>query len=97
MNIIPEYSVNCDSMIVKNFTVVISSGNQLKINGKTITKDNASVEEKDGKLTYKFKGILLAPGKPRSVEEYFVSLDKMLSLVPGAKHLALQRSGITPT
>ena len=52
MNIIPEYSVNCDSMIVKNFTVVINSGNQLKINGKTITKDNASVEEKDGKLTY---------------------------------------------
>ena len=47
MNIIPEYSVNCDSMIVKNFTVVINSGNQLKINGKTITKDNASVEEKD--------------------------------------------------
>ena len=31
----------------------------------------------------------IAPGKPRSVEEYFVSLDKMLSLVPGAKHLAL--------
>ncbi len=30
-----------------------------------------------------------APGKPKSVEEYFGSLDRMLSLVPGAKHLAL--------
>lgn len=30
-----------------------------------------------------------APGKPRSIEEYFTNLDKMLSLVPGAKHLAL--------
>lgn len=30
-----------------------------------------------------------APGKPRSIEEYFVSLDKTLSLIPGAKRLAL--------
>lgn len=71
MNIIPEYSVNCDSMIVKNFTVVISSGNQLKINGKTITKDNASVEEKDGKLTYKFKGILLGDYKVVATNKYY--------------------------
>lgn len=71
MNIIPEYSVNCDSMIVKNFTVVINSGNQLKINGKTITKDNASVEEKDGKLTYKFKGILLGDYKVVATNKYY--------------------------
>ena len=71
MNIIPEYSVNCDSMIVKKFTVVINSGNQLKINGKTITRDNASVEEKDGKLTYKFKGILLGDYKVVATNKYY--------------------------
>ncbi|MEG1858424.1 MAG: L-rhamnose isomerase, partial [Pseudoflavonifractor sp.] len=30
-----------------------------------------------------------APGKPRSVAEYFSHLDQMLSLVPGIKRLAL--------
>lgn len=30
-----------------------------------------------------------APGKPKSVEEYFSHLNKMLSLVPGTKRLAL--------
>ena len=30
-----------------------------------------------------------ALGKPRSIKEYFANLDKMLSLVPGAKNLAL--------
>ena len=51
--------------------------------------DLTGFEDFDAALTGGIAATGNAPGKPRSVEEYFVSLDKMLSLVPGAKHLAL--------
>lgn len=51
--------------------------------------DLTGLEDFDAKLTGGIAATGNAPGKPRSVEEYFASLDRMLSLVPGAKHLAL--------
>ena len=51
--------------------------------------DLTGFEDFDAALTGGIAATGNAPGKPKSVEEYFVSLDKMLSLVPGAKHLAL--------
>ena len=51
--------------------------------------DLTGFEDFDAALTGGIAATGNAPGKPRSVEEYFVSLDKMLSLVPGAQHLAL--------
>lgn len=51
--------------------------------------DLTGLEDFDAKLTGGIAATGNAPGKPRSVEEYFASLDQMLSLVPGAKHLAL--------
>lgn len=51
--------------------------------------DLTGFEDFDAKLTGGIAATGSAPGKPRSVREYFRNLDKMLSLVPGAKHLAL--------
>ena len=51
--------------------------------------DLTGFEDFDAELSGGIAATGNAPGKPRSVEEYFQSLDKMLSLVPGAKHLAL--------
>ena len=51
--------------------------------------DLTGFEDFDAKLTGGIAATGNAPGKPRSVEEYFTNLDRMLSLVPGAKHLAL--------
>lgn len=51
--------------------------------------DLTGLEDFDAKLTGGIAATGNAAGKPRSVEEYFRSLDRMLSLVPGAKHLAL--------
>ena len=51
--------------------------------------DLTGLEDFDAKLTGGIAATGNAAGKPRSVEEYFRSLDKMLSLVPGAKHVAL--------
>lgn len=51
--------------------------------------DLTGLEDFDAKLTGGIAATGNAPGKPRSVEEYFANLDRMLSLVPGAKHLAL--------
>lgn len=51
--------------------------------------DLTGFEDFDAVLTGGIAATGNAPGKPRSVEEYFEHLNKMLSLVPGAKHLAL--------
>ena len=51
--------------------------------------DLTGFEDFDAQLTGGIQATGNAPGKPRSIEEYFTNLDKMLSLVPGAKHLAL--------
>lgn len=51
--------------------------------------DLTGLEDFDAKLTGGIAATGSAPGKPRSVEEYFDSLNRMLGLVPGAKHLAL--------
>jgi len=51
--------------------------------------DLTGFEDFDAKLTGGIAATGNAPGKPRSIEEYFVNMDKMLSLVPGAKHVAL--------
>ena len=51
--------------------------------------DLTGFEDFDAQLSGGIAATGNAPGKPRSVEKYFQSLDKMLSLVPGAKHLAL--------
>ena len=51
--------------------------------------DLTGLEDFDAKLTGGIAATGNAPGKPRSVEEYFDSLNRMLELVPGAKHLAL--------
>lgn len=51
--------------------------------------DLTGLENFDAKLTGGIAATGNAPGKPRSTEEYFKNLDQMLSLVPGAKHLAL--------
>lgn len=51
--------------------------------------DLTGLEDFDAKLTGGIAATGNAPGKPRSVEEYFQNLDRMLALVPGAKHLAL--------
>lgn len=51
--------------------------------------DLTGLEDFDARLTGGIAATGNAAGKPRSVEEYFRSLDRMLSLVPGAKHVAL--------
>ena len=51
--------------------------------------DLTGFEDFDAQLTGGIAATGNAPGKPRSVEEYFAALNRMLSLVPGAKHLAL--------
>ena len=51
--------------------------------------DLTGFEDFDAQLSGGIAATGNAPGKPRSVEEYLRALDKMLSLVPGAKHLAL--------
>ena len=51
--------------------------------------DLTGFEDFDARLTGGIAATGNAPGKPRSVEEYFTALNRMLSLVPGAKHLAL--------
>lgn len=51
--------------------------------------DLTGLEDFNARLTGGIAATGNAAGKPRSVEEYFRSMDKMLSLVPGAKHVAL--------
>jgi len=51
--------------------------------------DLTGLENFDAQLTGGIAATGNAPGKPRSVREYFENLDQMLSLVPGAKRLAL--------
>lgn len=51
--------------------------------------DLTGFEDFDAVLTGGIAATGNAAGKPRSVEAFFASLDKMLSLVPGRKHLAL--------
>ncbi len=51
--------------------------------------DLTGFEDFDAKLTGGIAATGNAPGKPRSIEEYFANMDKMLALVPGAKHVAL--------
>ena len=51
--------------------------------------DLTGFEDFDAQLTGGIAATGNAPGKPRSIEEYFRDLDRVLALVPGAKHLAL--------
>ena len=51
--------------------------------------DLTGFEDFDALLTGGIAATGNAPGKPKSVEEYFVNMNRVLSLVPGAKHLAL--------
>ena len=51
--------------------------------------DLTGFEDFDAALTGGIAATGNALGKPRSIKEYFANLDKMLSLVPGAKNLAL--------
>jgi L-rhamnose isomerase len=51
--------------------------------------DLTGLENFDAQLTGGIAATGNAPGKPRNVREYFENLDQMLSLVPGAKRLAL--------
>lgn len=51
--------------------------------------DLTGFENFDAVLTGGIAATGNAPGKPRSIEEYFENMDKMLKMVPGAKHVAL--------
>lgn len=51
--------------------------------------DLTGFENFDAVLTGGIAATGNAPGKPRSIEEYFKNMDKMLAMVPGAKHVAL--------
>lgn len=51
--------------------------------------DLTGFENFDAVLTGGIAATGNAPGKPRSIEEYFENMDKMLAMVPGAKHVAL--------
>lgn len=51
--------------------------------------DLTGFEDFDAQLTGGLPPQATPPASPRSIEEYFRDLDRMLALVPGAKHLAL--------
>lgn len=56
--IVPEYYINIDKMMVNNFSVIVSKDDSLELNGKKITEDIADVTVSDSSSTYTFKYIL---------------------------------------
>lgn len=85
VNIIPEYSVNIDSMIVKKFSVIIPNGNRLELNSEIIKEDmvDVSAGENDTKV-YKFEGLLFGNYKVSATNKYYAMND----------NISLKKSGV---
>lgn len=71
MQIIPDYYVNIDNMLVGNFSVKMSKDNNLELNGEKITDQTAeiSMDKKDSKI-YRIKGILNGQYKVSATNNY---------------------------
>lgn len=79
--IIPDYYVNIDKMMVKNFSVVMSKNNHLELNGETITKDMAYITtDKEGNTVYNFKAVVNGDYKVAAANNY-AALVKNINLI----------------
>lgn len=80
MQIVPDYYINIDELITKNFSVVMKKENQLELNGEKITKDMAYIStDKEGNATYVFDGIISGNYRVCAVNDY-VALVKNVDL-----------------
>lgn len=69
--IIPDYYVDIDNILIKNFSVVMNGGNYLELNGEQITEKNAQItSDADGNLVYTIKGTLGGDYKVSATNQY---------------------------
>lgn len=95
MNIIPEYSINIDSMIVNDFTVIIPDGNTLELNGEEITEDVAEISSGDNDTTiYKLKGLLYGSYKIAATNKYY-AMNKNINLEKSGKEIDMTKVSYT--
>lgn len=70
--IIPDYYINMDDMMVKNFSVVLPKNNKLELNGTEITDKSADISsDEKGNLVYSIKGILKGQYKIAATNQYY--------------------------
>lgn len=58
LSIAPDYYVDIEKMLVKNFTVTINEGCELLLNNEKITDKDAAITPQDGVIKYNFEAIL---------------------------------------
>lgn len=73
--IVPDYYVNIDDMMVENFTVVLQENNDLELNGEKITKEIADISsDSQGNQIYNIKGILQGEYKVSATNKYYAAV-----------------------
>lgn len=71
IQIAPDYYINIDTFLVKNFRVVMKKENYLELNGEKITEEMADIStDKDGNVTYVFEGIISGNYRVCAVNNY---------------------------
>ncbi len=72
LQIVPDYSINVDLMMVDNFSVVISEGNSLELNGEEITDNMADITtDKEGNITYNFDAAINGQYNVSATNDYY--------------------------
>lgn len=68
--IVPDYYINIDNMMVNDFSVIIPKGDSLELNGEKITDDMAEVTDGENSLSYTFTHILNGQYKVSATNKY---------------------------
>lgn len=72
LQIVPDYYVDIDSMIVDNFTIIVPKGDSLELNDKAIDNKLAKViTDKNGNQVFRFKGIINGEYKISAINQYY--------------------------
>lgn len=71
MQIVPDYYINVDAILTKNFRVIMNKENHLELNGVKITEEMSDIStDKDGNVTYIFDGIISGSYRVCAVNDY---------------------------
>ena len=71
IQIIPDYKVNIDSLMIKNYKAVISKGDFLELNNERIPEDKVEItEDKNGNLVYTFDKIITGNYRVEASNKY---------------------------
>ena len=72
LQIVPDYYISPGQMMVENFSVVVSSEEQLQLNGETITEKMADItRDKSGNKVYRMKGALFGDYEISATNPYY--------------------------